>query len=169
MMADQDTPAEGQDAQVDHAAAEQALAASGMQVQKIGSDEAAEAVTQASEDRVDPGPTARGLATPMHREPSREQVLQRLSPDPGRGGTRIVLTTSPVIGPVEGHIPMPDVSTLTAFPWAQMGVSDSFSVGYGVTKEELQEAADQWASENNAGAKFVAHQMGDGVRIWRTV
>jgi hypothetical protein len=62
---------------------------------------------------------------------------------------------------------MPDTGTLIAYPWAQMGVGDSFMVGYGVSEDALQAAAEQWAGQNNAGAKFAVHRMSDGARVWR--
>lgn len=138
----------------------------GMQVQDGPTDKAAATVANA-EPTANSGPTTPGLATPMHVEPTPDVIAARLAPDPGRGGTRVIQTTTPIIGPVEGNIAMPDTGKMIAYPWAQMGVSDSFMVGYGVTEDALGKAAKQWASDANPEASFVVHRMADGARVWR--
>lgn len=116
----------------------------------------------------DGAPARADLPAPDHRELPAHLIEERLAPDGGPRvrGHRHVLTTQPVIGPVEGNIPMPDPELLVAYPWAQMGAGDSFHVT-GTTKDILMAAAASHAKDTKSDARYMAHEQQGGVRIWR--
>lgn len=110
---------------------------------------------------------AEGGAIPDHVPLPGAVVAERLTPEPGVGGARVAQHTQPIIGGVEGNIPKPVSAALVGLPFAKMGVRDSFEVAQGVTKEQLQAAADAYAKDH-AGQKYEALPWLDGkVRVWR--
>jgi hypothetical protein len=115
---------------------------------------------------VAPGPL-QAPPTPPHEPLPGSVQAERLRPDVGAGAARPLQHTQPIIGGVEGNIPIPVPASPVGLPFAQMGVGDSFEVGE-MTLADLQTAADNFA-KNRPGAKYEAHPWKDGkVRVWRT-
>lgn len=130
-------------------------------------EQAAVAAHEASAtDKPSPAPAVAG-AIPEHVPLGPAVTAERLTPDPGAGGTRSPQHTQPIIGGVEGNIAKPVTAALVGLPFDRMGVGDSFHVPAGVTVQQLQAAADKYAGTKQ-GVKFEALIDSEGFpRVWR--
>ena len=66
---------------------------------------------------------------------------------------------------IDDAIPMPGAWVVRRYPYAEMGVGQSFYVE-GVQMQVVLNG--NWRAGKRLGMKFIARREGDGIRVWRS-
>jgi hypothetical protein len=66
---------------------------------------------------------------------------------------------------IDDAVPMPGARVVRRYPYAEMGVGQSFYVE-GVQMQVVLNG--NWRAGKKLGVKFIARREGDGIRVWRS-
>ncbi len=66
---------------------------------------------------------------------------------------------------IDDAVPMPGARVVRRYPYADMGVGQSFYVE-GVQMQVVLNG--NWRAGKKLGRKFIARREGDGIRVWRS-
>ncbi len=79
--------------------------------------------------------------------------------------SKLGVHTIPGLSTIDDAVPMPGARVVRRYPYAEMGVGQSFYVE-GVQMQVVLNG--NWRAGKKLGMKFIARREGDGIRVWRS-